>query len=347
MKKFTDSEIGFLKENAFSFGAFVCSQKLGRKFSTVIARLRRDKIPYVYKKTNKTQKEIDLLQFVEKDKQIVYDFNVTEYPKELAYFIGFLWADGTINKNKYIVIEILKNDGESIKKIFSKVANFKIRYRKRENRQEQMSFFFSDENFVKFLNKNGKYSKTSESHEKILNCIPNEYKLYFIRGLIDGDGCFYGEKDKRNANRTMPQFSIASNYEQDWSALISYFKNFDIESTVSKRICRNGKYKSSCLRVTGTKNFKKLFNFLYENNDGIFLERKYDHCKEIINSIEYYREQIQENLPKYKVFKNGVYFDTINGTIKDFCKKNNFCYDNFCKLSKSKKSWRGYTVEKI
>ena len=159
MKTFTKKEIEFLKENANSFGAYVCSIKLNRSFTTVVAKLRRENIPYKYKKTNKTKEEIEKLEFKEDDKLFIdFNFNTTNTPKELAYFLGFFWADGTINSEKYVHIEIASEDGKELQTIFSKLCNsFYISYRKREGRKEQMSFFYKDEKFCNFLKSKGKY----------------------------------------------------------------------------------------------------------------------------------------------------------------------------------------------
>ena len=54
-----------------------------------------------------------------------------------------------------------------------------------------MTFFYSDPNIISLLYNLGKYPHSSESHEKILNYIPKKYHIWFIRGLIDGDGNFY------------------------------------------------------------------------------------------------------------------------------------------------------------
>ena len=72
------------------------------------------------------------------------NFNEIEYPKEFAYFIGFVWSDGFINRNSYVVIEIIKDDGLNLFNIFSKVGEFKYSERKREGRQEQSTFFFNN-----------------------------------------------------------------------------------------------------------------------------------------------------------------------------------------------------------
>ena len=149
----------------------------------------------------------------------IFDFNKISYPKETAYFIGFVWADGSINRNNYVVIEINKDDALNLFNIFLKVCDFKYSERQRVKRKPQSKFFFNNKEMAQFFIKNGKYSNTVESHKKILKYIPDEYKIYFLRGLIDGDGCFYAQKPNKKWRNNAPQFTIAGRYEQDWDAL--------------------------------------------------------------------------------------------------------------------------------
>jgi hypothetical protein len=338
MESFTKKEIEFLKENANSFGAYICSIKLNRKFSSVISKLRREKIPYKYKKTDKTKEEIENLEFKEDENLYInFDFNTTKTPKELAYFLGFFWADGTINREKYIHIEITSEDGNELLPIFSKLSNnFYISYRKREGRKEQMSFFYKDKMFSDFLKSKGKYPRTVESHKKILEYIPEKYKIYFIRGLIDGDGCFSKLNETKTYFNIVLCFEIAGRYEQDWDYLIKFFKEkYNLE--LSLQLCKTDITTSSRIR---THNSEKIINFvkiLYNDKDEIYLKRKYNKIKEY---IEYREKKNKEHLKE-----NGGYYITINDEppvfvnkrkLSQFCRENNLCYENINKLANKK-----------
>lgn len=348
MGTYTKSEIEFLRENALKYGAFVCSQKLNRKFSSVLSKLKRDGIPYAYKKTDKTQEEINNLSFIDKSRFLDYNFDTNSFPKQLAYFLGFLWADGAINRDSSVIIEIIKKDGDELKDIFLKLCDFKIAYRSRIGRQEQVSFYYKDDNFVRFLKSMGKYSHSSETHEKILSYVPKEYRIYFLRGLSDGDGCFYLGEDKRRKNGHYGQFSITSTYEQDWSGIKSLLLNYGVESIDKKRIHVKTNSSSSALRVTGNKNIKQLVLTLYGDKDGIFLKRKYEVAMNIINTLESEENAIKEKRNTYEVYKDGIFIETFNMTIKEYCEKNNFCYGNFARLSTHpNKKWRGYQIRRI
>lgn len=343
MKTFTKSEIDFLKENANVYGAYVCAEKMGRNFGSVLSVLRRNKIPFRYKKTDKSEKEILELTFVDKD-SIDFNYDTTFFPKELSYFIGLLWADGCVNANS-VIIETVKDDGEDFISIISKLCNFKIRCRKREGRREQMSFWYNDKNFANFLKTMGKYSHSSESHKKILEYIPSEYHVYFLRGLIDGDGCFYEEKYK---GQILPQFSISSNFDQDWSAIVLFFSNHNIKVSVQQRFEKQSNSKSSCLRITGKDNFKKIVDILYSQKDAIYLKRKFEYAKKIILDMKEYDKKQKEKIKKYEVYYNGVLVDTIKESVIDYCRRHNFCYGSFARLTTHpNKIWRGYQLKKI
>jgi intein-encoded DNA endonuclease-like protein len=127
--------------------------------------------------------------------------------------------------------------------------------------------------FFKLL---GKYPNSIESHEKVLNFIPEKYHRYFLRGLIDGDGCFY-----INEKNYSYQFNISSRYEQDWDYLKKYFQEeLQVISSIYRREHENSK--SSILRITDLENLKKLIIYLYNEVDEIFLERKFIKSKEIL-----------------------------------------------------------------
>ena len=107
-------------------------------------------------------------------------------------------------------IKCVRKDIESVEHIFNKVANFRKYYQNYKNRQPQMECFLYHKISSELLKSLGKYAKSSESHQKIIEFIPEQYRNYFIRGFIDGDGCFYCVK-----NSTSITFSLCGNYNQD------------------------------------------------------------------------------------------------------------------------------------
>lgn len=54
--------------------------------------------------------------------------------ENLAYWLGYFWADGTVNRHSSMVMEIIKEDGDNIKKLFLKIFPFVITERKRRGK---------------------------------------------------------------------------------------------------------------------------------------------------------------------------------------------------------------------
>lgn len=259
----------YISENYPKFGVPAVASKLNRSNSTITRyvkkmNLHRDKAS----KDNKEQ-----IPDFKYDLDFSHVFN-EKITKELAYWLGFFWADGTVSEDGSIVIEIIREDGEQLKPLFDSIFPFSINYRERQGRRPQMSFRACNKKVKELLNSLGKYPKSFESHEKIFSYLNNdELRIYFLRGLIDGDGNFY-----INSSKYYAQFTIASNFNQDWSFLLDYLKEFH------PHICQSDKKsgKSSVLRVTGEANLLKLIDFLHYKNTSIGLQRKANKALEIV-----------------------------------------------------------------
>lgn len=199
---------------------------------------------------------------------------------ELSYYLGLFWADGYCRKDKECLIEIVEDDGLDIEPILKKVYNFKIYKRSRKNRKNQMTYYIYNKELNDFFKNNGKYSNSFESHEKILNHLTDECKIYFIKGLIDGDGCFYF-----NQKHYLRQFSLCSNYNQNWEAIEKIFLEYKISYKIKRRLEKSGN--SSFILVSDKNSMKNLINLLYFENikiDG--LHRKKDKALQILNSYK-------------------------------------------------------------
>lgn len=202
---------------------------------------------------------------------------------ELAYWIGFFWADGTVNRHSSMVIEIIKEDGDNLKDQFLKIFPFVITERKRRNKKAQTTIRVSDKKISFLLESLGKYPNSFESHKKIMEYLgKEELQKMFLRGLIDGDGSFYWNEKEKYA-----QFTLASSYNQDWSFLKKFLENFNPH--IVKDICSSGK--SSVLRITGRDNIVNFIQFLQYDSKSIGLKRKVDIANKILKLYE-------ENPPK-------------------------------------------------
>lgn len=280
---FTEKEINFLKNYAPIYGAEQCAYILDRKIHRIYEKCSRLKVhSRILQKLTCDQLEKLKEQF--KEHRISLDFS--RNPKYLAYFLGYFWADGYIlNNRNELRIEITQEDGLQVQNLFEKVGHFNLLFRERKNRKPQMLFQCTSKDVSSKLRSLGKYPHSLESHQKILEFIPKEYHIYFLRGLIDGDGCFY-------VTNKATQFSISNSYDFDWSYLVAYLQNnFNFNCKIQKR---NNKEIASLIRNS---NQHEIYNFvkqIYENTDNIWLDRKYKKVLLIYEKEHKYAENKKE-----------------------------------------------------
>jgi len=96
-------------------------------------------------------------------------------------------------------------------------------------------------------------------------CLNDENIRYFIRGIIDGDGCIY-------FNNKQPQIHIASTYEQDWNYMVIISEKLNIDYSIRRIINKNNSH--SIFYIGTVKNSLIFLNWLYKNYDGVGLHRK-------------------------------------------------------------------------
>lgn len=266
------------------------------------------------------------------------------WSNEFTYYLGYLWADGYVCRNS-IRLELNKNDMICIKDVLNKISFIKFNEytRDRIGCKTQMSLHFCntklyDSFFSKYF-----INKSIKSPKELIEIIPKEYIRYFFLGLVDGDGCFYISKNKKNT-----QFSISSSYEQDWNHIVELFNFLDIKKySIEKKINRRNGNSSSQVRVCNYNDLLKLSNYLYPHGYEIGLERKYDKCISIINNkpnITLNNEFIEKNkligkINELKTIQNvAIYFKCSKKKIFNYCKKYDIKEDGFYQTIKLKKN---------
>lgn len=230
-----------------------------------------------------------------------------KWSSNMAYILGFIFADGNITKVTHngssdkLSFGQNKKDIDILKKIkqeFSAEQTLSIG-------KKYVHFSIYSQIIVDDLKKLGvSYRKSfRKSPEKIPN-IPQKYIQDFIRGIIDGDGSIYFDK------RGYPNLNICGKKE-----VIAFIKNyflskFNIYSKISQGK-KNGKLSNVFYIAYRCNSAKTLINFLY-NNAGLYLERKFQLAKESskikIKPRENYSEkenkiirQFYHSLPKAKI----------------------------------------------
>jgi len=226
------------------------------------------------------------LKFTQRYKN--YDYKVNDITINLneysSYVLGFLWTDGYLLKNRYTVgIGILKEDMDNVEWIFRKTGNWYAADRKRKNRKKFIRELIAyNPNLLNKLIDLDFDKKSFISPQKIWNIIPDEYKKYFVRGVVDGDGCFYVNK-----KNYVYQFCISSSYEQDWGIFSSLFEKLNCKYT-EKRIISNSRSKHSRIMMSSRYDISNFIKWLYSGyeKDNIGLWRKYEKSLLFIKNKE-------------------------------------------------------------
>ena len=251
------------------------------------------------------------------------------YDKNFVYFLGFIWADGYIDRTR-TVLEIVEEDAINIVDDIKKISFLKIctMRRRRKNRKPQMSIYFCNSKFHDEFISKYYLNKSKESPILLINDIPEDLRRYFYLGLIDGDGCFYFNKSTR-------QFYVTSSYDQDWSHMEQLFLYLDIKQYEIRRIINKNGNKSSYIRVKKQNEIESLFEYLYPNGYEIGLSRKYIKCKSIVDNkpknsankskidIDLLKSKINDGLGIIDVSKH---FECSCSKIYNCCKRNNIKY---------------------
>lgn len=210
------------------------------------------------------------------------------WSNKMAYVLGFLYADGNITNavksSRTQYIKFSNNDKEILRKIkLALESEHAIRSRPPHlSLHKNGKFYQSSESFSlrigskKMFNDLLKFGLTpSKSKTMRLPHIPSKYLPHFVRGYFDGDGTIYiGPKEKIiKAN-----VSFSSGGEKFLKSLSnSLTKNLGVK----KRKTYKGK-RDFQIRYY-TKESIDMFKFMYNNSNGLFLQRKFDIFKQFFD----------------------------------------------------------------
>lgn len=238
------------------------------------------------------------------------NFNENYFEKwspNMAYLLGFIFADGSIVKGSYkgysdaLKFGVKIRDIDILEKIKQELAlKYKISL---IEKTDAAHLNITSQEVVDDLKSLGiDYRKSFQ--EKMRGHFPNipqEYIRDFIRGVFDGDGSIsFNEK-------CYPTINIAGQKE-----IIDFIRNhflskFDIYSKIG-RGKKDGRYYNLFYITYRCNSAKILINYLY-NNASLYLERKFklaEKCEEInmkfkknyTNREETIIKQFYQSLPK-------------------------------------------------
>jgi intein-encoded DNA endonuclease-like protein len=213
--------------------------------------------------------------------------------QEKAYFLGFMYGDGTISaytqkdgKIRYQTkVSIHENDDELIlmfMKNFPFFSKGSFDYSKyNANSGIQSSISSHSKELFHDLQLNGLYPRKSYENANKLK-FPNINKgliPHFIRGFFDADGSVYTRASRKNLI-TIEFCSVSKDFLFQMN---SYLNSLNINSWKIRSKEPKGKGKQTLYQLSyiRTSEIQKLINFLY-NDSTISLNRKRIKCLEYV-----------------------------------------------------------------
>ena len=182
----------------------------------------------------------------------------------MAYVLGFWWADGCIYGGKMFDITQHNKDRYILKQI-AKELEYEGPIVDYVDRQCARINFSCVVMYKDIIALGGSEQK---SHTAIFPDVPKEYLPDFVRGYFDGDGC----ASRIKAGRLNVRFTSAS--EKFREGLMKVLRE---EAGVE-----GGSYCESSYTITfGNKDSLKIGNFMYKDNPELFLLRKRNKFTEV------------------------------------------------------------------
>lgn len=275
MSNFTNDEIRFFMDNYPKYGPLFCSKESGKPIHKIYNWAKSLGIKKIGADKHPSMQKVDPRQFL--------DIKT----KEVAYFLGFFWADGFIHyaKNKTsnnytIALEIVSEDFNDLSDIFFSLGKWATNSRKRcETWKETTTMTTNSKDIYTFLKENGYDDKSFIEPSLILQKIPDHLVKYFWRGFFDGDGSFNFNLGKERKGKCL-QFSSTLGYK--WNELSSFLDKIGASSKIHEYIGKRGS--ASVLNITAKESMIKAAKFLLSSEIG--LTRKTNKMIEFLEKYE-------------------------------------------------------------
>jgi len=268
-------EVEFLKEKFPSKGIEYCSIHLNKSSSSIKNKANKLNL-YLNKdlvSKNMSKNIINLEDYI----------NVNT--PRISYILGLIWTDGSVvfsnNKSKTPVIKhtCIKSDSDVISSIFKELGwrHFYTENKKSIGGNTMSAHWVSSRDLGEYLILNNFREKSKGT--LIYNNFQPSMISHFVRGLLDGDGCFVVSSGK---NKKYKQFNVtfSSSHDQNWYYLSNLLDRISVRYKI--RICEDSLGKSSQLNIFDSESIRNLCEFIYVDSEGIRLERKFDKYLEFI-----------------------------------------------------------------
>lgn len=210
-----------------------------------------------------------------KRKYIVNDNYFSNQNSKMAYFLGFLMADGNVAKeNNRVQVCLSEQDSNFLEMFYNEIGGSPVaHYSYHDGKQQICRWECINSKIKKDLisydvipNKTG-YAKIPEKLNK-------QFYPDFIRGYFDGDGSIWVEKKSGAVG-----FGIISHNPEILEQIIAYFEENGIPKV---RINTDNRHSTNYYFKYRKKSSKLIYNLLYYNKECLCMKRKFDKFTEII-----------------------------------------------------------------
>lgn len=197
----------------------------------------------------------------------------SDWSPEMAYTLGFIYADGNMSRDAY-KIRIDSKDLQILEDIKIAMNSTHPIIQHNNNNGYWYELMISNKVLYGDLRKLGVFPNKSLTMR--LPKVPKEYMKDFIRGYFDGDGCIYEVKRKRPTPGLEFDFATGS---KDFATKIINVLHENIHESIRLTNPRKNYY-----RIRGWNQASEaLFNYMYSESPTLYLKRKYEKFLDIMS----------------------------------------------------------------
>ncbi len=198
-----------------------------------------------------------------------------KWSHDMAYVLGFIFADGSIDTNPrgsiYVSIQITDKELlEEIQKVLGSDHKIATRRRKKETESTQYRLQIGGREFCGSLLVHGLTSNKAKT--MMFPDIPNKYLHDFVRGYFDGDGNVWSgfvHKERKIPTEVLQvAFTSCSNF-----FLRSLLQKLQKKLLVTGSVYTHKVWGYSRI-MFNTKDSLKIYKMMYNGTTSLFLERK-------------------------------------------------------------------------
>lgn len=202
------------------------------------------------------------------------------WSKNMAYIVGFISADGYIDKDSsFFRIGLQERDFGHLEKIRKEIEYTgdvrRTIHRIGTKEYPTAELSVASRHVVKDLMNVG--IANNKSFTTNMDKVPEEYRLDFIRGYFDGDGSI-GEQWTKKSKTPMLRVRICSGSKRILEQIVEHLEKLEV-----KRVNINKDSRKELYEITYSQNAsKQIYKLFYEDEKSIYLDRKKEKFEDIL-----------------------------------------------------------------